>query len=114
MPSAFAIAGIAPVQFTLSDAIIPEYLRVAVFDGSIDYVDPLAAPDRSFVCSPTVDAACTTSVQDNSLLVSLPGDALPRSGSVVVSIGAEYLAEPELHSERFVNTVSWVLPLDIR
>lgn len=114
LPSAFQVTGIVPSQFTLSDPRLPEHLQIAIFHGAAADIDPLALPDRSLVCKQSVEEACNTIVKDDSLLVSLPVDALPRKGNVIISIGAEYIAEPGLHSERFVNTVSWVLALDIQ
>lgn len=112
-PSPFGVSGRAPSQITLSDSLAPEYLQISIFDGPLAGIDPLSAPDRTFICTPTDHSVCTTSAENNTVMVRLPSDALPGSGNVVLSVSAEYLAEPELHAERFVNTVSWVLALDI-
>jgi len=40
-------------------------------------------------------------------------DAFPQQGKVVVSVGSEFYAEPNLNSERFINTIGWVLEVDL-
>ncbi len=114
MPPALVVDGTASSQLALDSAMQPEYLQVSIFYGSASEIDPMSEPDESFICSQKPDSSCITSTKGDVLLVHLPEDTLPRKQKALISVGAEYLAELNLNSERFVNTVSWVLELDFQ
>jgi hypothetical protein len=112
MPTVLSVDGSTSGQFKLSESSMPEYLQVSIFSGPASGIDPLSAPDQALLCTEDAVSPCSVLAAKDSLLISLSPDALPPDGHRVVSISAEYLAEPDLHSERFANLVNWVVELE--
>lgn len=115
LPDVLPVRVDGPGRFIIEDSGWPQYMQVSIFRGSAaNGLDPLSTPDQSVVCSDEVTSLCHISLIEDSLLMRLSPDVLSDEEHQVVAISAEYLAEPDLHMERFANVVNWVLELEPR
>lgn len=108
-PSSIPVAEAESVQFALSGSVLPSQLHIAVYHGAASEIDPLSQPDHTLICTDSSEEPCHLKMVQGSVVFEISKELFPADLRGVLGISAEYLAQPELNSERFVNLINWAV-----
>lgn len=94
------------LELAIDRTVQPVSLVLSIYHTSIREIDPTGDPDLVVDCLKSDNSQCAFTMngaQSGKLRIDHLGDE-----EKVMSLQAEYYADPSLNTERFVNTVGWI------
>jgi len=94
------------LEFAMNRTVHPVSLVLSIYHTSIREIDPTGDPDLVVDCLKSDNSQCAftmSGAETGKLRIDHVGDQ-----EKVMSLQAEYYADPSLNAERFINTVGWI------